>query len=385
MYKFHLYVYIMLDKLSNTLCIYIKKGKILLINGSNKRAIEYKKDYTVSIIDQTLLPHNLEYKILSNISDVTKAIKNMLVRGAPLIGVTASYGMCFAIKEDPSIKSINNAFNILVKTRPTAVDLRWALENFVKEILNFKEADRFICAWKISNALLENSVKQCSDIGDNGLNLINKIYKSKTTLNILTHCNAGWLACVDWGTALAPIYKAFNSGIDIHVWVDETRPRYQGASLTCWELSQHGVPNTLIVDNAGGHLMQKGMVDMCIVGSDRTASNGDVCNKIGTYMKALCAFDNNIPFYVALPESTIDFNLKSGVNNIEIEERSKKEVTHITGLDKEGELNSVKIVGNECIVCNPGFDVTPSKLVTKLITNRGVCNASIKGIKDLFK
>ena len=357
----------------------------MLINGINKRAIEYQKDYTVSIIDQTVLPHSLEYKILRNISDVEKAIKNMLVRGAPLIGVTASYGMTFAVKKDPSQKNISDAFNMLINTRPTAVDLRWALENFVKGILKLNEEDRFMYAWKLSNELLENSIKQCSNIGDNGLNLIKKIYKSKKTLNILTHCNAGWLACVDWGTALAPIYKAFNSGFDIHVWVDETRPRSQGASLTCWELSQHGVPNTLIVDNAGGHLMQKGKVDMCIVGSDRTASNGDVCNKIGTYMKALCAFDNNIPFYVALPESTIDFNLKFGVNNIEIEERSKKEVTNITGLNEEGKVNSVKIVGNDCIVSNPGFDVTPARLVTKLITNRGVCNANTRGINNLFK
>ena len=355
----------------------------MLIDGKSTRSINYNDDYTASIIDQTLLPHNLEIKLLQTLEDCIIAIKDMMVRGAPLIGVTASYGIALAIKHDPSDDSINNAFDKLIKTRPTAVDLKWALENMVKETFTLNKNERFIRSWEISNKLLENSVQQCSDIGDHGLNLIKKIKKSK--VNILTHCNAGWLACVDWGTALAPIYKAHDCGIDIHVWVDETRPRSQGASLTCWELSKHGISNTLIVDNAGGHLMQKGLIDMCIVGSDRTASNGDVCNKIGTYMKALCAFDNNIPFYVALPESTIDFNLKIGVNNIEIEERSAKEVTHITGINDEGNMATIKIVeDNGSMVCNPGFDVTPSNLVTKLITNRGVCSASTKGIKSLF-
>ncbi len=354
----------------------------MLIDGKSTRSINYNDDYTASIIDQTLLPHNLEIKLLQTLEDCIIAIRDMMVRGAPLIGVTASYGMAFAIKHDSSDDSINNAFNKLIKTRPTAVDLKWALEKMVKEILPLNKNERFIHSWEISNKLLENSVQQCSDIGDYGLNLIKKIKRSK--VNILTHCNAGWLACVDWGTALAPIYKAHDSGIDIHVWVDETRPRSQGASLTCWELSKHGVPNTLIVDNAGGHLMQKGEVDMCIVGSDRTASNGDVCNKIGTYMKALCAFDNNIPFYVALPESTIDFNLKYGVNNINIEERSPTEISHIKGLDKNGIVSEVKIINNDSKICNPGFDVTPNKYVSKLITNKGLCDASTNGIKGLF-
>ena len=355
----------------------------MLIDGKNTRSISYNEDYTVSIIDQTVLPHNLEIKLLQNLEDCIIAIQDMQVRGAPLIGVTASYGMALAIKQDPSEQCIDESFNNLIKTRPTAVDLKWALENLRKEILPLNKNDRFSHAWKMSKKLLENSVQQCSDIGEHGLSLIKKVNKNK--VNILTHCNAGWLACVDWGTALAPIYKAYDYGIDIHVWVDETRPRSQGASLTCWELSKHGVPNTLIVDNAGGHLMQKGEVDMCIVGSDRTASNGDVCNKIGTYMKALCAFDNDIPFYVALPESTIDFNLKYGVNNISIEERSLTEISHIKGLDKNGALCEVKIVNDDSSICNPGFDVTPNKYVSKLITNKGICDASAEGIKGLFK
>ena len=243
----------------------------MLIDGKNTRSISYNEDYTVSIIDQTVLPHNLEIKLLQNLEDCIIAIRDMQVRGAPLIGVTASYGMALAIKQDPSEQCIDESFNNLIKTRPTAVDLKWALENLRKEILPLNKNDRFSHAWKISKKLLENSVQQCSDIGEHGLSLIKKVNKNK--VNILTHCNAGWLACVDWGTALAPIYKAYDYGIDVHVWVDETRPRSQGASLTCWELSKHGVPNTLIVDNAGGHLMQKGEVDMCIVGSDRTASN----------------------------------------------------------------------------------------------------------------
>ena len=355
----------------------------MLIDGKNTRSISYNEDYTVSIIDQTVLPHNLEIKLLQNLEDCIIAIQDMQVRGAPLIGVTASYGMALAIKQDPSEQCIDESFNNLIKTRPTAVDLKWALENLRKEILPLNKNDRFSHAWKISKKLLENSVQQCSDIGEHGLSLIKKVNKNK--VNILTHCNAGWLACVDWGTALAPIYKAYDYGIDVHVWVDETRPRSQGASLTCWELSKHGVPNTLIVDNAGGHLMQKGEVDMCIVGSDRTASNGDVCNKIGTYMKALCAFDNDIPFYVALPESTIDFNLKYGVNNISIEERSLTEISYIKGLDKNGALSEVKIVNDDISICNPGFDVTPNKYVSKLITNKGICDASAEGIEGLFK
>ena len=357
----------------------------MLINGKSMRTIEVLDNFCLSIIDQTLLPHRLKYRKLNNLEDAFNAISKMWVRGAPLIGVTAAYGMSLAIKEDASDKNINIAEKKLLEARPTAVDLKWAISKVKEKIFSFKPRERFEVAWITSGELAEDSIKQCSKIGDFGKELILKNSPNNKSFNILTHCNAGWLACVDWGTALSPIYKLFNEGIDVHVWVDETRPRSQGALLTTWELMQHGVPNTLIVDNVGGHLMQSGKVDMCIVGSDRTASNGDVCNKIGTYMKALCAYDNNIPFYVALPESTIDFNLKSGVNNIQIEERSSKEVNHISGLNEAGVLNTVKIVNDDNMVYNPGFDVTPNKYVTKLITNKGVCDASTEGIQKLFK
>ena len=357
----------------------------MLIDGIHKKAIESINDFTVTIIDQTLLPHKLEYIKLENLNDCINAIKNMWVRGAPLIGITVAYGMYFAIKDNPSEKNIIKSYKLLLNTRPTAVDLKWVLDNILNKTLKIKEKERLNYTWKFSRELEANSIKQCSKIGDYGREIIKSKMVQGETFNILTHCNAGWLACVDWGTALSPIYKAFNEGLDIHVWVDETRPRSQGASLTTWELSKHGVSNTLIVDNAGGHLMQNGKVNMCIVGSDRTASNGDVCNKIGTYMKALCAYDNNIPFYVALPESSIDFNLKSGVNKIEIEERSNKEVTHIRGINSLGELSSVKIVPDMVKSHNPGFDVTPARLVTKLITDKGICNANSKSISELFK
>jgi methylthioribose-1-phosphate isomerase len=357
----------------------------MLIDGISRKSLESNDNYEVKIIDQTLLPHKLKYIALENFDDCCRAIKDMWVRGAPLIGVTASYGMYFAVKENPSIRNIQESFEKLLVTRPTAIDLKWALKNIIDIILQVSDKDRAEFVWNISRKLEENSVKQCSKIGDYGLEIIKSIIKKNKTFNILTHCNAGWLACVDWGTALAPIYKAYNSGMDIHVWVDETRPRSQGAALTAWELSKHGVPNTLIVDNAGGHLMQNGKVDMCIVGSDRTAANGDVCNKIGTYMKALCAFDNNIPFYVAIPESTIDFNLKSGVNKIVIEERSQDEVTYIRGIDESGKISKVKITPNFVKSHNPGFDVTPARLVSKLITDKGICNPTTDSIRRLFK
>ena len=357
----------------------------MLINGKSMRTIEVLDNFCLSIIDQTLLPYELKYRKLNNLEDVFNAISKMWVRGAPLIGVTAAYGMSLAIKEDASDKNINIAEKKLLDARPTAVDLKWAISKVKEKIFTYKPRERFEVAWRISEKLAEDSIKQCSKIGDFGKELILKNSPNNKSFNILTHCNAGWLACVDWGTALSPIYKLFNEGIDVHVWVDETRPRSQGALLTTWELMQHGVPNTLIVDNVGGHLMQSGKVDMCIVGSDRTASNGDVCNKIGTYMKALCAYDNNIPFYVALPESTIDLNLKYGVNNIQIEERSSKEVNHISGLNEDGVLNTIKIVNDDNMFYNPGFDVTPNKYVTKLITNKGVCDASTEGIQKLFK
>ena len=357
----------------------------MLIDGISRQSIESNDNYKVKIIDQTLLPHELKYITLNSFSDCCKAIKDMWVRGAPLIGVTASYGMFFAAYENPSKRNLNESFKKLIATRPTAVDLKWALENIIELIENASTKEKADLIWDFASKLEKESIKQCSRIGDYGLEIIESHIKNDKTINILTHCNAGWLACVDWGTALAPIYKAYNKGIDVHVWVDETRPRSQGAALTAWELSKHGVNNTLIVDNAGGHLMQNGKVDMCIVGSDRTTSSGDVCNKIGTYMKALCAYDNNIPFYVALPESTIDFNLTSGVNKIEIEERAQEEVTLVRGINELGKISNVKITPNFVKSHNPGFDVTPARLVTKLITDKGICKASRDGIRKLFK
>ena len=357
----------------------------MLIDGKPSRTIQEIDNYKLSIIDQTLLPHKLEFKILSDLEDVYCAIKNMWVRGAPLIGITAAYGMTLAIKNDSSDKNINEAEKKLLTSRPTAIDLKWAIKKVKETVLHLKPRERFEVAWAISGQLAEDSVLQCSKIGDIGKDLILQRFKNKKNINILTHCNAGWLACIDWGTALSPIYKLFNMGIDVHVWVDETRPRSQGALITSWELTKHGVSNTLIVDNAGGHLMQSGKVDMCIVGSDRTTANGDVCNKIGTYLKALSAYDNNLPFYVALPESSIDFSLNVGVNNIPIEERSPKEVSHIFGLDFTGKITEIRIFGEGVNIYNPGFDVTPNKYITKLITNRGVCEASTEGLKQLFK
>ena len=357
----------------------------MLIDGKPSRTIEVVNDYKLSIIDQTLLPHKLEYKGLETIEDAFNAIKLMWVRGAPLIGITAAYGMAFAIKNDPSEKNILDAENFLFDARPTAVDLKWATKKIKESVISVNTKERFVVAWDLAGNMAEESVSQCSMIGDYGKGLILNKAKDRECINILTHCNAGWLACVDWGTALSPVYKAFDSGLDLHVWVDETRPRSQGALLTSWELNKHGVPNTLVVDNAGGHLMQSGQVDLCIVGSDRTTNNGDVCNKIGTYWKAWSASDNNIPFYVALPESSLDFDLSHGINNIPIEERSSKEISHVKGINNEGQITEVRISPDNIDIYNPGFDVTPNKLVTKLITNRGICEASRKGIGKLFR
>ena len=352
----------------------------MLIDGKPSRTIQEIDNYKLSVIDQTL-----EYLALATLEDAFNAIKNMHVRGAPLIGITAAYGMALAIRDDPSKQNINEAEKKLLNSRPTAVDLKWAVNRIKEKVINLNNNERFEAAWLLSGKLAEDSVFECSTIGDIGRDLILKEFKNRENINILTHCNAGWLACVDWGTALSPIYKLFNEGVDIHVWVDETRPRSQGALLTTWELTKHGVSNTLIVDNAGGHLMQEGKIDMCLVGSDRTTANGDVCNKIGTYLKALSAYDNNLPFYVALPESTIDFSLRSGVNNIPIEVRSSKEVSHVIGIDSKGSNAEIRISGEHTNIYNPGFDVTPNKYVTKLITNKGVCEASKEGIDKLFK
>ena len=340
----------------------------------------------IEIIDQTLLPHKFEIVKLKCLDDAIGAIANMQVRGAPLIGVTAAYGIYLAMREEQSDAFLLHAHERLLSTRPTAINLRWALDRMVKSLKTVDPESRVVESLTIAQLLATEETVNCENIGINGANLISNFSDQKNgdTVNILTHCNAGWLATVDWGTALAPIYAAYNSGISIHVWVDETRPRNQGASLTAWELSRHGIDNTLIVDNAGGHLMQHGMVDLCIVGSDRTTATGDVCNKIGTYLKALAAFDNNIPFYAALPHSTIDWTIQDGIIEIPIEQRDTREVTEIWGLDKEAVLRSVSLALPNQVALNYGFDVTPRRLITGLIMERGVCSASKEGLLDLY-
>ena len=315
-----------------------------------------------------------------------KALPSMVVRGAPLIGAAAAYGMALAMKANPSDQALERGYDLLVRSRPTAVNLRWALDRMSGVLQNVAPSERAAAAYREALRIADEDAENCSLLGEHGLVLLRDAWTrlgQKRPLQVLTHCNAGWLATVDWGTALAPIYKAFDAGIPIHVWVDETRPRNQGASLTAWELGHHGVPHTLVVDNAGGHLMQHGMVDLCIVGSDRTTASGDVCNKIGTYLKALAAHDNGVPFYVALPFSTVDWQLRDGVKEIPIEERSSEEVTHITGKTAAGEVITVKIAPDGSPAANFAFDVTPARYVTGLITERGICAASSKGLAQL--
>ena len=310
------------------------------VNGKPQRTIWVQDDgWSVGIIDQTRLPHSFETVTLETLDDAAHAISAMLVRGAPLIGATAAYGVCLAIHQDESKSALQKAYETLIETRPTAVNLRWALDEMVTALQQLPAERRLEAAYRRAAEISDEDVSICSSIGDHGLPLIHAAYEKKGSadrVNILTHCNAGWLAAVDWGTALAPIYKAYDSGIPVHVWVDETRPRNQGAALTAWELGQHGVEHTVIVDNAGGHLMQHGQVDLCITGTDRTTASGDVCNKIGTYLKALAAHDNGIPFYVALPGPTIDWTLDNGLQEIPIEERNADEVTWIEGRTKTG-------------------------------------------------
>jgi len=357
------------------------------IDGSPHRTIWLGADErSVEIIDQTKLPHVLEVATLRSVDDAVVAIRDMLVRGAPLIGATAAYGMALAMQDDPSDESISSAYDALYAARPTAVNLRWALDRMQKRLSPLAPATRIATAYATAAEICDEDVEICSAIGDNGHGIIAEIAARKPgeTINILTHCNAGWLATVDWGTATAPIYKAHDAGIPVHVWVDETRPRNQGASLTAWELKNHGVPHTLIVDNAGGHLMQHGMVDLCITGTDRTTRAGDVCNKIGTYLKALAARDNGVPFYVALPGPTIDWTIADGVADIPIEERDGMEVTHMTGRTESGEVQTICITASGVKAGNPAFDVTPARLVSGLITERGVCDASETGLRSLF-
>jgi len=342
---------------------------------------------SVQVIDQTRLPHDLEVVRLRTVEEAAVAIETMMVRGAPLIGATAAYGMALGLLDDPSDDGLESARNRLAVTRPTAVNLRWALDQVTGAVDALPVSTRARAAWKLVAQICDDDVAICSSIGDHGLRLIEEVWEHKGkrgVVNVLTHCNAGWLATVDWGTATAPIYKAHAAGIPVHVWVDETRPRNQGAGLTAWELGHSGVPYSLVVDNVGGHLMQHDMVDICIVGSDRTTSIGDVANKIGTYLKALAAHDNGVPFYVALPSPTIDWTKRDGVAEIPIEERSPDEVTQITGRTEGGQTVTVRLAPEGAAAANYGFDVTPARLVTGLITERGVCDASEEGLGSLF-
>ena len=341
----------------------------------------------VEIIDQTLLPHAFATVRLETLGAAAEAIKVMRVRGAPLIGAAAAYGLCLAAEDDASDVALAEAARILLATRPTAVNLRWALETMMATLAEVSVPERAAAAWQRAESICEEDVATNAAIGRHGLAVLRDAWTGKGgqgPLNVLTHCNAGWLATVDWGTALSPVYHAHDAGIPVHVWVDETRPRNQGASLTAWELGQHGVPHTVIVDNAGGHLMQRGLVDLCIVGTDRTTRTGDVCNKIGTYLKALAARDNNVPFYVAAPGSSIDFNVRDGLKEIPIEERDATEVTMISGRIADGSVATVTLTPPGSAARNDAFDVTPARLVTGLITERGVCPASEAGLIGLY-
>ncbi len=356
------------------------------INGISYRSIWPGQDgRSVNIIDQTRLPHDFSVIQLTNLSGAAYAISAMQVRGAPLIGATAAFGVALAMQENATDAGLKSACETLLATRPTAVNLRWALERMQSVLSAAIDIERVNMAWQEAKLIADEDVEINRSIGLNGLPIIRTFWEKKRhPVNILTHCNAGWLATVDWGTALAPIYAAHDSGIPVHVWVDETRPRNQGASLTAWELQQHGVPHTLIVDNVGGYLMQHGQVDMVIVGTDRTTAQGDVCNKIGTYLKALAANDNNVPFYVALPGPTIDWRISNGLTEIPIEQRDGAEVSHISGLDSTGKVVVVNIAPADCQVANYAFDVTPARLVTGLITERGVCAATKDGLSGLY-
>lgn len=356
------------------------------VNGTPYRTIWLAQDgRTVQIIDQTRLPHDFPVVDLTTMQAAATAIRDMWVRGAPLIGATAAYGMALQMADDPSDTGLAHAYEVLHATRPTAINLRWALDDMRGVLAPLSPADRMEAAYARAAAICDEDVEINRRIGAHGLKLIEAIAAKKDgPVNILTHCNAGWLATVDWGTATSPIYQAVAKGIDVHVWVDETRPRNQGAHLTSWEMASYGIPHHLIVDNAGGHLMQHGQVDICIVGTDRTTANGDVCNKIGTYLKALAAHDNGVPFYVALPSPTIDWRVRDGVREIPIEERDGDEVTKVWGRDPDGRVTQVQISPDATPGANPAFDVTPARLVTGLITERGIAPASAKGLADMF-
>jgi methylthioribose-1-phosphate isomerase len=355
------------------------------VNGQAYRCIWLQDDgRRVGIIDQTKLPHRFETVTLATVDDAVVAISDMLVRGAPLIGATAAYGVCLGLITDSSDAGLDVICKKLIQARPTAVNLRWAVERMRTVLVPLSPEQRLDRSYVEAAAVCDEDVQVNASLGIHGMKLIEKCRKKDgSPVNILTHCNAGWLATVDWGTALAPVFKAHAAGIPVHVWVDETRPRNQGAHLTAWELAAAGIDHHLIVDNAGGHLMQHGRVDICIVGTDRTAANGDVCNKIGTYLKALAAEDNSIPFYVALPSSTIDWTAQKGAA-IPIEERSEDEVLMVSGKGEDGEIHQVRIAPDQTRAANPAFDVTPARLVTGLITERGVCRPGREELLSLF-
>ena len=356
------------------------------IEGKEYHTIWFdQKNQVVKIINQTKLPHQFIIKDLKTVKDAINAIKNMEVRGAPLIGATAAYGLVLAIIENNDQSFLKKSSEKLINSRPTAINLKWAVDRMMKKLSGVNNNEILNLALNEAKEICEEDVKFCENIGLNGLKIIEEIYsKKKDTVNILTHCNAGWLATINWGTATSPIYHAHKKGIKVHVWVDETRPRNQGANLTSYELNEEGVSNTIIADNTGGILMQRRQVDMCIVGTDRTLSTGDVANKIGTYLKALAANDNNVPFYVALPSSTIDWEIKN-FKDIPIEERNPEELSHIEGLDENNNIKKILIYPKKSKAINLAFDITPAKYVTRLITEKGVCEASTEGLKKLFK
>jgi methylthioribose-1-phosphate isomerase len=353
------------------------------IEGKEYRTIWFENN-VVKIIDQTKLPHQFIIKDLKTVNDSINAIKVMEVRGAPLIGATAAYGLVLAVIENNDLSFLKKSAKSLINSRPTAINLKWAVDRMMKKLSGVNNKKILEIAMNEAKDICEEDVKFCENIGLNGLKIIEEIYnKKKDTVNILTHCNAGWLATINWGTATSPIYQAHKKGIPVHVWVDETRPRNQGANLTSYELNEEGIKNTIIADNTGGILMQRGQVDMCIVGTDRTLSNGDVCNKIGTYLKALAAFDNKLPFYVALPSSTIDWDIKSS-KDIPIEERDTKELSNIAGVNSKGEIENVLIYPKKSKSMNLAFDITPAKYVTGFITEKGVCDANAQSLKKMF-
>ncbi|WP_368417620.1 S-methyl-5-thioribose-1-phosphate isomerase [Rhodovarius sp.] len=353
------------------------------INGQTYRSVWLDADgWSVRILDQTMLPWRVEQLCLQTAEQAAHAIASMQVRGAPLIGAVAAYGLALAMRSAPG--DLQAIAAMLGETRPTAINLRWALERMVAVLGNVPPAERAAVAYAEAAAIADDDAETCRLIGQHGLPLLAEIAAAKGRVNVLTHCNAGWLATVDFGTALSPIYQAFDAGLDVHVWVDETRPRNQGAALTAFELGAHGVPHTVVADNAGGHLMQHGLVDICIVGTDRVTRQGDVANKIGTYLKALAARDNGVPFWVALPHSTLDVAVVDGVREIPIEERSPAEVTHLSGPDEAGVLRRIQVSAPGSAAANPAFDVTPARLVSGLITERGRCAASVAGLAGLY-